>query len=508
MKNKINIFLAFVLISTLYSQNEIDPVYTGSFGSVTINNQVYNHFSIRPEIAFGKFGLGLDIYFYFDEEGKLYDKNWNFSSGKDTYKTLVDKIYYLRWGLPYDDMFFRIGALPNITLGNGSLVNGYSNVMDYPRVRRAGFNFKYKFNNFRLQFVHSDLKELEEPGVIGLQGTFEYIKNLDFNFNIVTDINQKKGLLDSDGDGYPDFIEPGYENDPNQWHENQTFLDLLPDFCNDSTSDCDGMSQLAQDAMQQDLDAAELSKDGVSGIAIGTTYSINDNLKIYSEFSQLIGETSNPDIENLPDFNTDLGYGVIPFGLKANWEKVNISIDYRFNSKNYLFHFWDQNYDHNRALVISDDNNTLDSNDDVNKVITKEHTLYRYGKLKGANITVSSNFIKIFQLTMSYQHLHGDKWDDSLSGYKTDNNSTFYTKLDIDTSKINKVRIAELFYQQSYSAKPFSFKPDENTLFGYNIGVEMADNMILLLRGRKSYVLDDGKYRPVKTTQIETQIIF
>ena len=67
MKNKINIFLAFLFISVSYPQEKIDPVYTGSFGSVTINNQVYNHFSIRPEIAFGKFGLGLDIYFYFDE---------------------------------------------------------------------------------------------------------------------------------------------------------------------------------------------------------------------------------------------------------------------------------------------------------------------------------------------------------------------------------------------------------------------------------------------------------
>jgi len=45
-------------------------------------------------------------------------------------------------------------------------------------------------------------------------------------------------------------------------------------------------------------------------------------------------------------------------------------------------------------------------------------------------------------------------------------------------------------------------------LFGYNIGVEMADNMILILKGRKSYVYEDDGYRPVKTTQIETQVIF
>ena len=502
MKNNIYILLVFLLFSIFYAQEKIDPVYTGSFGSVTINNQVYNHFSVRPEIAFGKFGLGLDIYFYFDDDGELYDKNWDFSSGKAAYKTLVDKIYYLRWGLPYDDAYFRIGALPNITLGNGSLVKGYSNVMDYPRVRRAGFNLKYKFQDFKLQFVHSDLKEFEQPSIIGLQGTFEYIRNLDFHFNLITDINQRKGLLDSDGDDYPDFIEPDYANDPDYHHFNELFIESLENstFCsnNDNEDSCDEII-LEYNNEIKEFENIVNQRDEISGISIGTTYQINDNLKLYSELSQLIGETSNPN--NSSTFDTDLGYGVIPLGLKANWEKVSISVDYRFSSKNYLFNFWDQNYDHNRAMVIYDD----DKNPEV---ITKESTLYRYGKLKGANITISSNFIKIFQLTISYQHLNGQKWNDNISDYKTDKNSTFYTKLDIDTSKINKVRIAELFYQQSYSSKPFSFKPDENTLFGYNIGVEMADNMILLLRGRKSYVLDDGSYRPVKTTQVETQVIF
>ena len=93
MKNKISLILLFV--GYIYTQ-DIDPVYTGSFGSVTINNQVYNQFSLRPELIFGKIGLGLDLYFYFDQDGNLYDENWNFSSSKDVYKTLVDKIYFCK----------------------------------------------------------------------------------------------------------------------------------------------------------------------------------------------------------------------------------------------------------------------------------------------------------------------------------------------------------------------------------------------------------------------------
>ena len=40
---------------------------TGSIGTVTLNGQVYNQLSIRPEIPIGKLGVGLDIYLYFNE---------------------------------------------------------------------------------------------------------------------------------------------------------------------------------------------------------------------------------------------------------------------------------------------------------------------------------------------------------------------------------------------------------------------------------------------------------
>ena len=514
MKYKMTIIVIF--LGFLFTQ-DIDPVYTGSFGSVTINNQVYNQFSLRPELVFRKFGLGLDLYFYFDQDGNLYDENWNFSSSKDVYKTLVDKIYYLRWGVPDDDLYFRVGALPQITLGNGSLVNGYSNVMDYPRVRRTGLNFKYTFSNFKFHVVHSDLKEAKEPGLFALGGSFEYIKNLDFSFNIVIDPNQRKGLLDSDRDGYPDFVEPGFANDANQWHHLQDNIDDLynTDYCISAATDIDlnglddGCDVIISDYQNQITEYSNLldldDKNQVAGISLGLTYTINNRIKLFSEFSQLSGETLNPyDSINQQDsynnFDNRLGFGYIPIGFIAEWDKVTVTIDYRQNSENYLFNYWDQNYDHTRAMVIEEDG--------ANIVTTKEDKLYLYGKSKGASLNITSNFLKIFQLEMMYQYLNGDKWNDDINDYKSDQNSTFYTKLDIDTSIIQKVRIAEIFYQQSYSNKPFSFKPDENTLFGYNIGVEMADNMILILKGRKSYVFEDDGYRPVKTTQIETQVIF
>ena len=44
---------------------------------------------------------------------------------------------------------------------------------------------------------------------------------------------------------------------------------------------------------------------------------------------------------------------------------------------------------------------------------------------------------------------------------------------------------------------------------GYNIGIELADNMSLIFKGRKTFTLDsNGNYNAVKNTQIETLIYF
>ena len=178
---KIIIFCSFFGF-LLNQENNIDPVFTGSFGSTTLNEKIFNQFSIRPEFSVGKIGVGLDIYFYFDENGNLYDENWNFSSSSKSYKTLIDKIYYIRWGYPTDDLYFRIGSLPNISMGYGSLVNSYSNIMDYPRVRRTGFNLIKKFSNYELGIVHSNLKNIREPAIFGISNSFEFIDNLIMNF--------------------------------------------------------------------------------------------------------------------------------------------------------------------------------------------------------------------------------------------------------------------------------------------------------------------------------------
>ena len=170
----IRMLTLILLVTCLFSQDqeEVASVFTGSFGSVSLDDQIYNHFSLRPEMSSGKLGIGMDIYFYFDNEGNLSDNNWNFKKTDDSFRTIIDKIYYIRWGQPFDDLYFRFGALPNVTMGHGSLVKNYSNVIDYPRYRRKGITFNYNNQNIAVQFIHSDFKEYNAPSLIAASTSF------------------------------------------------------------------------------------------------------------------------------------------------------------------------------------------------------------------------------------------------------------------------------------------------------------------------------------------------
>ena len=62
-------------------------ISTGSVGTVTLNEDVYNHFSLYPEISIWKVNIGLDLYLYFNNDG-IYTKNWDFSDANSSYKSI------------------------------------------------------------------------------------------------------------------------------------------------------------------------------------------------------------------------------------------------------------------------------------------------------------------------------------------------------------------------------------------------------------------------------------
>ena len=92
-------------------------------------------------------------------KGNIHADEWDFSSSKAIKNTLIDKIYYIRYGFPGDPIYGKIGALDRVDLGYGILVSDYANTMLYPQQRKVGLNFERNSKSINIEGFVNDFKE-------------------------------------------------------------------------------------------------------------------------------------------------------------------------------------------------------------------------------------------------------------------------------------------------------------------------------------------------------------
>ncbi len=195
-------------------------------GSVTIDGVLYNQIALRPEINFGKLGIGLDLVFYVDNKGNIKEDEWDFKSDPGR---IFDKILFLRWGAESDPFWVKFGSLENVTFGYGGILSGYSNMMEFPTVRRIGLNTGVNIAGIGGQLFMSNMKDFNRGGtLLGLRGTYKVSDSfpLTVGLNFITDMNQFSGLKDIDDDSYPDIFDD-FPSDANYY--NDTDGDGVPD---------------------------------------------------------------------------------------------------------------------------------------------------------------------------------------------------------------------------------------------------------------------------------------
>ena len=492
-----------LLLSFLMSIEQIGT--SGAMGSVTIDDKLYNQLSLRPELAYGKLGIGLDIYLYFNDDG-IYEGNWDFSSMSNSYKTIIDKIYYLRWGNKSDDLYFRVGALPSLTLGYGILVNKYTNTIQYPDVRRIGLNFIKLFKNrYKINFIYSDFKQ-STPGLLALRlsSKIRSIPRLNWGVSGAIDLNQNKGFLDHDEDGYPDFFDP-YPYDSSLWdeaiankdHWRTIFWEISPNSNNqDFEAWFDTTSYIGHNQYSPS-DSGPV--DPISGFSLDASFKITQNSYIYTQFAQLFGKTR---IIN-DTYDRTLGYGLIPFGFHGKYGIFTFDGEYRIASRNFVFGFWDMSYDLNRVTLS--ENSAAGSSE----IITKESTLYKYGDLKGLYFNINAKLLDYISFNIAYQNMEGDIWSELNQNYVKDNNNSLQGLLKLNKPLFNIIESAQIIYQQNNVTNPFKFDPSISTIYGYDLGVRVSQKMIILYKRRITFEVDgDGELVEVPTLQIETQMKF
>ena len=104
---------------------------------------------------------------------------------------------------------------------------------------------------------------------------------------------------------------------------------------------CENLFNDLSTEMTEDFADVMNNKDNVTGLAIDFGFELDNKFSLYTEYAQLLGKTSDPtdsNDEDLPNFDTNLGYGLIPIGMKANLGSVKLSLDYRRNLRILFFH--------------------------------------------------------------------------------------------------------------------------------------------------------------------------
>ncbi|NQV38009.1 MAG: hypothetical protein HQ509_08410 [Candidatus Marinimicrobia bacterium] len=507
----------FIFAAFVYSQSNVQM--QGAVGAVTIDGKIYNQIALRPVIPIGKFGIALDIVLYMDEEGNIRDDDWDFSSPESGFNTLVDKIYYIRYGYPSDPLYARIGALDNVTLGYGILMSGYANTMEYPQNKKVGLDFRLKRKRYSIQAMTNDFSEL--GGVMGVRTTIPLRLGFPLGISFVMDKNQYYSLDDSDGDGYPDQLE-GFPFDKDFWQDTDSdgIADSDPleyDLDGDGITDTldsrfpgwtlDTVIVLDTDITHMEEPVNILKNhNSVAAIAFdgGIPIYKDDHFDVsfYAQIAQLLGKTIDPETGG----EKQLGLGIVPLGFVAKFGPAQLNIEYRKtpNGK-FEFGYWNRAYELERSVfVLSNDKMTIQ---------TKESRLGEFGPSNGLYGRLGLNLGSLLMVSVQYQSMTGDMWNPSLGDYEEIQYQNFFAETGLKKS-ISKLKIAKLFLQQRNVPNLFEFEPNASTVMGYRLGFEMGSGMVINYIFRKSFkdLNGDGDVtdsdEAINITAIETTFAF
>ena len=141
-----------------------DPVLGGN-GTFPVT---YQMLTLAPAFQIGKLGIGLDIIlnYRFNQGTDIYGnptnqviyvrpQDWVPSSPtlQSVLALYLPKIRYVSWGQKGDPLYVKLGQLDGTTLGNGFIVDGYTNTLFLPDQRFFGFNFDLDGRLFNFPYV-------------------------------------------------------------------------------------------------------------------------------------------------------------------------------------------------------------------------------------------------------------------------------------------------------------------------------------------------------------------
>lgn len=317
-------------------------------GAVTVDGVNYQQVGIRADIPFGKLGLGLDVQLLLDEEGKIREEDW------DDTEDWFNILYYLRWDQKGAPFYAKVGSLDYTYLGYSNIVNGYSNAIEYPAYKRIGMEMSFMTEKLIGEFLINDFKELADDKasmVVGTRLGYKILPKLVVGATVVSDLNEYNGLRDTDDDGYPDEIDQ-YPHDGALVTEYDRLSEILLEA---TIADLVANGELDPTSKADLTDYSKLRSDlTIWGLDVGIPIIEGDFIKmdVYSAYADIM----------------DYGWGVTAPGFRTMFGNFfTLTAEYRFQSKEFLYGYFNHTYELERAQVRTEGTNS--------EVITRQQVL-------------------------------------------------------------------------------------------------------------------------------------
>ncbi len=167
MRKTIILFIIILSFSTIaFAQdNGFNFGFNLGLGTIVYNGTTYQTLSLKPDLAFGKFGIGLDIFLMFDQDFNIVPDNW------DSFADWMNKILYIRYGLKGEPLYAQIGMFKNVTLGHGLIMYSYTNMLYFPEIRKLGFELDLDGAIFNFPYLgfESFIDNLLDPDVMAFR---------------------------------------------------------------------------------------------------------------------------------------------------------------------------------------------------------------------------------------------------------------------------------------------------------------------------------------------------
>lgn len=419
---------------------------SGVVGAITLNGITYSQIRLRPELAFWKIGLGLDIDLLIDSNGKVRTEDW------DDWQDIMGKIIYIRFADRKSPFYFKTGSIPDYTLGHGLIFDDFSNMLRYPQVKNiggyvgintnvAGLGFEvYTHNIFINEIVagrlHSKpLQNLNLP----------WLSNIKIGVNAGIDRNQYGRYPDTDGDGYPDIYDK-FPSDPNRW------LDSDDDGIADNHDlDLNGNGVIDDPALNPAVETAfpgigtaypDYPFDNQLFPDVAQSYTTKKPLQIYSvDYELPFYESDVLTLSNYGEFAVikDHGNGLIFPGFGAKFMFFDAKMEFRNFSSGFLPGYFDNLYEAKRSEVVYDQPDPV-TGQRLYYLTTKDTILDSVTPTLGWFGFVRANIYDVAFLKLAFQDMYGKNM---VAG------KSLWIKLGSAPKVIPKLQEASIYYSQT-----------------------------------------------------------